>query len=263
MLSGGGMNQPTISQILSFFAKQKKKFPQNGRRKKKHNQQASFIIWRRARFPIFFPSLSLSFCTADKCSIPTNNALLINFRLSSDAEIFANNHRLSITSRCQTCKKRVCNVYKIPTELPFCTPPLVVGMERRNKNGPLVARQVGLGWTKADIEFHCDVQEKEEEEGRKKGLFFIVPKIHKHPIMQICLSKKSLPLSLSLSGTSLRIFHQPIANKQALARPDSRHGKFVTVFHQLQGKKVKSYYEVHIKELSCLKYVRYVPTGER
>ena len=40
---------------------------------------------------------------------PTNNALLTSFRLSSDAEIFVNKHRLSITNRRQTCKN-VCEM---------------------------------------------------------------------------------------------------------------------------------------------------------
>ncbi len=45
---------------------------------------------------------------------PTNNALVMGFLLSSDAETFVNMHRLSTL------------VY-IPTELPFCIPPLLVG----------------------------------------------------------------------------------------------------------------------------------------
>ncbi len=39
-----------------------------------------------------------------KKAFPTNNALLINFVLSSDAEILLNKHRLSI-------QKCACNVY--------------------------------------------------------------------------------------------------------------------------------------------------------
>ncbi len=46
----------------------------------------------------------------NKC-YPTNNNNLINFRLSSDAEIFVNNHRLSITNRCQNVQKCVRYVY--------------------------------------------------------------------------------------------------------------------------------------------------------
>ena len=42
---------------------------------------------------------------------PTNNALLINFRLSSDAEM----HRLTIQERAKLCMQRV----HIQTELPF------------------------------------------------------------------------------------------------------------------------------------------------
>ncbi len=38
------------------------------------------------------------------CSFPTNNALLINFLLSSDAEIFVTNHRLSTHVGAQTCE---------------------------------------------------------------------------------------------------------------------------------------------------------------
>ncbi len=57
---------------------------------------------------------------------PTNNATLINFRLSSDAKNFVNKHRLSIqigARRAKTCVQCV----HIPTELPLCIPPLVVG----------------------------------------------------------------------------------------------------------------------------------------
>ncbi len=42
-------------------------------------------------------------------AFPTNNALLTNFRPSSDAEIFVKNHRLSIKIGGQTCK----NVYAL------------------------------------------------------------------------------------------------------------------------------------------------------
>ncbi len=56
---------------------------------------------------------------------PTNKTLLINFLLSSDAEIFVNKHRLSIrigVERAETCTQRA----HVPTEPPLCTPPLVV-----------------------------------------------------------------------------------------------------------------------------------------
>ncbi len=42
---------------------------------------------------------------------PTDNALLINFGLSSEAEIFVNKHRLSIQNRGQNVLRRVCNAY--------------------------------------------------------------------------------------------------------------------------------------------------------
>ena len=58
---------------------------------------------------------------------PTNNALLRNFRLSSDAEVLPNKHRPGMPIDAKHAKKHVCNVYYIPTGLPFCTPPLVVG----------------------------------------------------------------------------------------------------------------------------------------
>ena len=73
---------------------------------------------------LFYTLFFYSFCIA--CVYPTNNALLVNFRLSSDAENFVNKHRLSIqvgvkrAKMCLQCKHA-------PTELPFCTPPLVVG----------------------------------------------------------------------------------------------------------------------------------------
>ena len=59
---------------------------------------------------------------------PTNNALLVNCRLSSDEETFVNNRRLSIqigAKRAKTCIHCV----HIPTELTFCIPQLVVGRE--------------------------------------------------------------------------------------------------------------------------------------
>ncbi len=49
---------------------------------------------------------------------PANNALLINFQLSSDVEFFFNKRRLSIqvgAKRAKTCMQRV----RFPTELPF------------------------------------------------------------------------------------------------------------------------------------------------
>ena len=42
---------------------------------------------------------------------PTNNALLISFRVSSDAEIFVNKHRLSMQIIAPNVQKRACNVY--------------------------------------------------------------------------------------------------------------------------------------------------------
>ena len=64
-----------------------------------------------------------------KYVFPTNNAMLINFLLTSDAEVFVAKHRLSI----QIVAKRAKNVYAtsiryIPTELAH-TPPLVVGLQ--------------------------------------------------------------------------------------------------------------------------------------
>ena len=52
---------------------------------------------------------------------PTNSALLINFRLSSDAEILLIKCRLSIRIGAKTS-----HCVHIPTVLPFCIPPLVV-----------------------------------------------------------------------------------------------------------------------------------------
>ena len=59
-------------------------------------------------------------------SRPTDNSLLISFRLSSDAKKLFNKHWLSIkigARRAKTCMRCV----PILTELPFCIPPLVVG----------------------------------------------------------------------------------------------------------------------------------------
>ncbi len=70
----------------------------------------------------------LFLCPWSQIDSPTNNRPLINFLLSSDAEIL-------LTSTDWACKsapnvqKRACNVQRIPTELPFCKPPLVVGVE--------------------------------------------------------------------------------------------------------------------------------------
>ncbi len=51
------------------------------------------------------------FLTTFVDSFPTNNGLLINFRLTSDAEILFNEHRRSMRNRRQNVQKRVCNVY--------------------------------------------------------------------------------------------------------------------------------------------------------
>ncbi len=57
---------------------------------------------------------------------PTNSALIINFQLSSDGEILLRSadraYKLApnIAKSCMQC-------VHIPTELPFCIPPLVVG----------------------------------------------------------------------------------------------------------------------------------------
>ncbi len=63
---------------------------------------------------------------------PTNNALLMNFLLSSDAEIFVNKHRLSMqicTKRAKMCMQCVF----IATELSFCIASLVVGEEEEEE----------------------------------------------------------------------------------------------------------------------------------
>ena len=44
-------------------------------------------------------------------AVPTNNAISINFRLSSDAEIFVNKHRPSMQIGAEKCK----NVYAAST----------------------------------------------------------------------------------------------------------------------------------------------------
>ncbi len=65
-------------------------------------------------------------------AVPTNNALLINFRLSSDAEILLLSTDLAyIPNRCQTCKNvyAMCIDIYIPIDLSFCIPPLIVGVK--------------------------------------------------------------------------------------------------------------------------------------
>ncbi len=78
---------------------------------------------------------------------PTNNALLTNFLLSSDTEVFVDKRRVSITNwrrKVQkTCTQRVC----IPTELPLLHA-TVGGWVRRNplfEAAPAAASQ-GRGW---------------------------------------------------------------------------------------------------------------------
>ena len=98
-------------------------------RKEKEGRVATISLKSVAQLPLIkhlpFPShMGLH----SRKPYPTNNATLINFPLSSDAEIFVNNRRLSM----QIGAKRAKNVYAmhvvhIPTELPFCVPPLLVG----------------------------------------------------------------------------------------------------------------------------------------
>ncbi len=57
---------------------------------------------------------------------PTNNALLINFRLSSGCRNFVDKHRQSMQLCARHARTRMQRVH-IPTELPFGIPPLVVG----------------------------------------------------------------------------------------------------------------------------------------
>ncbi len=60
---------------------------------------------------------------------PTNNALLTNFRLSSECRNFATEHRLSMQVGAKRAKTCMQCVRCVPTELPFCMPPLVVGQQ--------------------------------------------------------------------------------------------------------------------------------------
>ncbi len=55
-----------------------------------------------------------------------NHALLVKFRLSSDAEILLLSTETSIQVGAKLAKTCM-NCVHIPTELPFCAPPLVVG----------------------------------------------------------------------------------------------------------------------------------------
>ena len=55
---------------------------------------------------------------------PTNNALLMNFRLGSNAEIFVKRRRLSIRIRRPNVQKRVRDVYMFRLIFHFCAPPV-------------------------------------------------------------------------------------------------------------------------------------------
>ena len=83
---------------------------------------------------IFF-LFSVRCCTkvhSTQLGSPTNNALLIIFLLSSVAEIFVTNPRLSmqVGTKCEkTCVQHV----HVLTELPFCMPPLLVGKGRERE----------------------------------------------------------------------------------------------------------------------------------
>ena len=61
-----------------------------------------FLLFPPPLSPCF--QISLSRHGKQKRSNPTNNALLINFFPSSDAEIFVDKHRLSMPIGTQTCK---------------------------------------------------------------------------------------------------------------------------------------------------------------
>ena len=88
-------------------------------------------------------SLSLSFASYTtllaSCScftIPTNNALLINFLLSSDAEVLFNKLRPSIRVGTQTCKKNVCAARACSDRASILhMPPLVVGDGKKRAPG--------------------------------------------------------------------------------------------------------------------------------
>ena len=77
-----------------------------------------FSMWQLSS-----PPLWLFFLRQRRCRSPTNNALLIKFLLSSHAEIFANDHRLSIQIGVKRAKMRMQGVH-IPTELSFRISPV-------------------------------------------------------------------------------------------------------------------------------------------
>ena len=64
---------------------------------------------------------------------PANNALLANFRLSSEPEIFVDKYRLSTQIGTKTCKNVHATCAHVPTDLPFRMPPLVVGEEEEEE----------------------------------------------------------------------------------------------------------------------------------
>ena len=123
--------------------------PRSGFRKKKKKKCWSdtflFSLWeKREKTGIFFLSVFACLrmreeerwmiptskvalpCLWKTHTQPTTHSLLIDFRPSSDAEILLISLRLSIqigAKRANTCMQCA----HIPTELPFCIPPLVVG----------------------------------------------------------------------------------------------------------------------------------------
>ena len=103
---GGGIRS-RWSTLFYFFFFLKNKTIRKLFRNSTHIQRKLSYLWRSAH--------------------PANNALLINFLLSSDAEFFVDNHRLSMRIGAKHAKKTCMQRVHIPTELPFRMPPLVVG----------------------------------------------------------------------------------------------------------------------------------------
>ncbi len=127
------------------------------------------LHWRRGRGQIMLPFREEEGRGGGES--PTNNALLINFLVSSDAEtllISTDRAYKSAPKRAKTCTQCV----HILTELPFCMPPLVVGKEGRER-----------GWAKKHT--HTRMPEEpssssprmlcaEQWEGGRKAMIIII-----------------------------------------------------------------------------------------
>ncbi len=150
-----------LQRLLSLsFRPQKKKKPPALRRIEHH-----FFFWLtfsaekcncpRSMISAELPNTSLPDPQGHKTGLqnPTNNALLINFWLSSDARIFVNKHRPSI----QIGAKRAKNVYAM------CT----------FSNGASILHTTVGGWEHSSLKAMMESSSFSEEIGFHQSFFFI------------------------------------------------------------------------------------------